>query len=321
MHRIRNIAIGLMMFTGVPGVNAQPSWDVNPGDYQYSMTIVIALNINGKVLDGTQDKVAALVDGEVRGVASPVFVESANRYLAYLTVFANKENEKVVFEVFDSSTGNVTDIERTINFRIDAQHGNTFQAFSIANPPLSAEAEIKNFRFTGVDSISTKITQQEVEIIVDFEHDLSQLTPEFVLSEGARIFLDREPVFSGETTADFSGPVIYSVLSEDESQLTTYTIRASNHPVSDSRFICTNVITVNNDGSNDFWIVTDAFKYANAEFRIMDANGRVLYESIGYNNDWNGYYKGSKLARGRYYYVVKDPDTGMLLRGDILVLY
>lgn len=310
-----------MMVTGIVGVNAQPSWNVNPGSYQYSMTIVVSLNINNSELVGAQDKVAAFINGEVRGVASPVFAASANRYLAYLTVFANSENEKVAFKVFDSATANITDIERTIDFRIDAQHGNAFQAFSIASPPLNTEAAIKNFKFTGIDSVSTKITEQEVDVMVDADLDRHQLTPEFVLSEGAKMFLDRERIPSGEITADFSEPVIYSVLSEDESQLTTYTIKVSNHPVSDSGFSCTNVITANNDGSNDFWIVTDGFKYRNAEFRILDANGRVLYESVGYNNEWNGYYNGSKLARGKYYYVIKDPDTNSILRGDILLLY
>jgi gliding motility-associated-like protein len=321
MHRIRNITAALMMVTGIVGVNAQPSWNANPGSYQYSMTIVAFLNINDKELNGPQDKVAAFVNGEVRGIASPVFVTSANRYLAYLTVFANKEKEKVTFRIFDSATGKVTDVERTVNFQIDAQHGNAFQAFSIANPPLNTEAAIKNFKFTGIDSVSTKITEQEVDITVEFDQDQNQLTPEFVLSEGAKMFLDRERVPSGETTADFSEPVIYSVLSEDESQLKTYTVKVSNRPVSDSGFSCTNVITANNDGSNDYWVVSDAFKYRNAEFRILDANGRVLYESVGYNNDWNGYYNGDKLARGKYYYVIKDPDTNTVLQGDILVLY
>lgn len=310
-----------MMVTGIAVVDAQPTWNVNPGNYQYSMTIVAFLNINDKELAGTQDKVAAFVNGEVRGVASPAFAASANRHLAYLTVFANRENEKVTFKVFDSATGNVTNIERTIDFKIDAQHGNAFQAFSIANPPLNTEAAIRNFKFTGIDSIATKITEQGVDIMVEFDQDLHQLTPEFVLSEGAKMFLDRENIPSGDITADFSEPVIYSVMSEDEALVKTYTIKVSSRTVSDSGFSCTNVITANNDGANDFWVVTDAFKYRNAEFRILDANGRVLYQSVGYNNDWNGYYNGNKLARGKYYYAIKNPDTNSFIQGDILVLY
>lgn len=321
MHGIRNLITALIIVTGMATAHAQPSWSVNPGNYQYSMTIVAFLNVDNKELVSPNDKVAAFVNGEVRGVASPVFAASANRYLAYLTVFANKENEKVEFKVFDNAAGKIASIEKSVTFKIDAQHGNAFQAFTVANPSLNSEAAIKNFKFAGLDSISTTISDTEVNIEVDFDEDIHQLTPEFSVSEGAKIFLDREPIQSGEVTGDFSEPIVYSVLSEDESQLKHYTIKVSNREVSDAQFSCTNVITANNDGSNDFWIVKDAFQYRNAEFKILDANGRVVYESIGYNNDWNGTYKGSKLARGKYYYVIKDPDTNTLLRGDILVLY
>lgn len=321
MRLIKKMNTALMMLICIATVHAQPSWTVNPGSYQYSMTIVAFLNVNDKELESIQDKVAAFVNGEVRGVASPIFVGSAERHLVYLSVFANRENENVEFKIFDSATGNVVDVSRTLEFKIDAQHGNAFQAFSIANPPLNNEAEIINFGFTDTDSVSTTILEEEVDIILEFDQDLQNLSPEFQLSEGAKLYLDRSHIPSGETTNDFSEPISYSVLSEDGSQLKTYTVNVSNRQTSDASFSSSNVITANNDGANDFWIVTEVFKYRNAEFKIMDANGRVLYESIGYNNDWNGYYKGSRLARGKYYYVVKIPDTDSIIRGDILVLY
>lgn len=321
MRLIKNNTMVIMLFISSTMVMGQPTWTVNPGSYQYSMTLVTFLNVNGKTLEGAQDKVAAFVNGEVRGVASPIFVATADRHLAYLTVFANQENEDVEFKIFDSASGNVINVEKTITFRIDAQYGNAFQAFSIAMPALNSEAIIKNFGFLEIDSISTTISEDEVTIIVEFDQDLRELYPEFELSNGATLYLDRTSVLTGETSNDFSQPVVYSVLSEDESQLNHYTIKASNRQTTDTGFTSTNVITANNDGANDFWIVTDTFKYKHAEFKIMDANGRVLYESIGYNNDWNGHYKGSKLARGKYYYVVKDPATNKIIRGDILVLY
>ena len=318
---MKNIISALILLTSVVSVNAQPSWSVDPGSYQYSMTIVAFLSVNDKELIGTGDKVAAFVDEEVRGVGSPMLVTSADRYLVYLTVFANKENEQVKFRIFDSATGEIADVERNLAFKIDAQHGNAFQAFSIANPLLNSQAEIHDFGFTSVDSVSTKISDEEIDIVVEFDQDLHELTPEFTLSDGAKMFLDRSFIPSGEVTGDFSEPVMYTVLSEDESQLRTYSIKVSNRTTSDTGFTSTNVITANNDGSNDFWIVTDAFKYRDAEFRILDVNGRVLYKSVGYNNDWNGYFNGSRLARGKYYYVVTDPDSGTVTRGDILILY
>src|SRR5690349_18293708 len=125
---MKNIITALILLASAVPLNAQSSWNVNPQSYQYSMTIVAFLNVNDKELIATADKVAAFVGDEVRGVGSPVFVTSADRYLVFLTIFANKENELVKFRIFDSTTGNVADVERTLNFRIDAQHGNAFQA-------------------------------------------------------------------------------------------------------------------------------------------------------------------------------------------------
>src|SRR5688572_21317320 len=99
MSSIKKITVlGLVICT--LGVQAQSSgWSVNPENYQYTMSVVAFLSMDHKILTGAQDKVAAFVDGEVRGVASPIYVPSADRYLAYLTVFANKENEKIEFKI------------------------------------------------------------------------------------------------------------------------------------------------------------------------------------------------------------------------------
>ncbi|HET7179013.1 MAG TPA: gliding motility-associated C-terminal domain-containing protein, partial [Chryseosolibacter sp.] len=267
------------------------------------------------------DKVAALVDGTVRGVASPIYVASADRYLAYLTVYANKEGEQLHFQIYDSATGSIADVDTTLVFKIDGQIGNGFQAFSLAKPALRTGAEFTNFFFTGVDSISTVIASDKIDVTVEYDVDVTALTPEFTVSEGAKVYLGPTLQESGTVVMDFSEPLIYTVLSEDESTATNYQINVANRQTSDGDFTSTNVITANNDGMNDFWIVTDVFKYKDYEFSILDANGRVLYKSVGYDNSWNGYYKGDRLARGKYYFVVRDSNSNNVVSGDILVVY
>jgi gliding motility-associated-like protein len=324
MHSIRNLITILAILYCTATVQAQgqaPNWVVSPGEYQYSMTIVSFLTVDNNLLIGPKDKVAAFAGDKIRGVASPIHVSSANRYLAYLTVFANKENEKIEFKIYESATGKISSIAATLNFKIDAQFGNVFQAFSLANPSLSSEAEIKNFYFTGVDSVSTTISDQGINIILEYDQDLHQLTPEFTISNGAKIYIDRAQQESGKSTYNFLQPLSYSVLSQDESALKTYLVTVSNRQTSDNGFASTNVVTANGDGFNDQWIVEAVYKYDHSDFKILDANGRILFHSTGYKNDWNGYYNGARLARGKYYYVVKNPDTNTITTGDILVLY
>lgn len=320
----RAVAMVAVLFMLMVSENVQaqsPAWSVNAGAFQYSMSIVAFLHVDGKLLQSEDDRVAAFVDGEARGVTRPIYVSSSGRYLAYLTVFANRQGETVTFRLYESASGQIVDVDATVTFEIDGQLGNVFQAFSLANPALSKEADITDFFFADADSVSTSISAGKIDIVLEYDQDLSVLTPQFTTSEGASVYLERTLQESGSNTFDFREPVIYTVLSEDQSIKNTYVVTVTNRQVSEEGFACTNVITPNNDGSNDHWIVQDVFKYARHNFRILDANGRVLFESTGYQNDWDGTFKGSKVARGKYYYVVRDPDTPAIFSGDILVLY
>jgi gliding motility-associated-like protein len=299
-----------------------PNWVVTPSEYQYSMTLVAFLTVDGITLTGEQDQVAAIVNGETRGVTNPIYVAGADRYLAYLTIYANKE-EQVEFKIYNSSGNNVVAIDTTIGFKIDAQYGNVFQALSLANPVLSNLAEISNFFFTGVDSVATNITEGLIDIVLEYDQDLTSLNHEFTISNGAKMFIDRTLQESGAGPSDFSESIVYSVVSEDESVLNHYEVMVRNRETigNESDFVSTNVITANNDGNNDYWIVQDAFKYASHNFKILDANGRILFESTGYKNDWDGNYRGHKIERGTYYFVITDMETNKAIKGDILVLY
>ena len=118
-------------------VRAQaPGWSVNPSAYQYTMSIIGFLHVDGKLLINENDRVGAFVGEELRGVASPIYVASADRYLAYLTVFANTNSEQISFRLYESATGKIVEVEKKVAFEIDGQSGDVFQAFSIANPPL-----------------------------------------------------------------------------------------------------------------------------------------------------------------------------------------
>ena len=188
-------------------------------------------------------------------------------------------------------------------------------------PPLGEQAEITRFWFTDADSVSTEINVGEIEIILEYDQLLTSLTPAFEVSDGSKVFIDRSLQESGAHTYDFSGPVTYTVLSEDESTKTTYLVVATNRETTGDSFRCANVITPNGDNANDTWIVEDVFKYKHFDFRILDANGRTIFESTGYDNLWDGTLRGSRLARGKYYYVVRDPESSEVYRGDILILY
>jgi len=302
-HVLTILGLGVTMFTAPTQAQA-PDWTVDPSAFQFTMTLTTFLNIDGNTLISEQDQLGAFVDNELRGATKPIFVSSADRYLAYLTIFSNTVGEEVEFKIYNSSGGQLVAVDTTIIFEVDEHYGNVFQALSLAVPPLSNEAEILNFGFTDIDSVSTAIKLGVIDVLTESGVDLISLIPEFVISQGAELYNGRMRLQSEALAMDFSGPIVISVLSEDESVLNLYLVTVSYRVESD--FISTNVITANGDGQNDFWIVQDASLFSNYSFKIFDVNGRILYESMGYNNDWDGSYKGARVDRGNYYYMVRN---------------
>lgn len=80
-----------------------------------------------------------------------------------------------------------------------------------------------------------------------------------------------------------------------------------------------NVLTPNDDGVNDAWVIKNIELYPNNAVRIFDRDGRMVYSKLGYDNSWNGMFNGFPLPEDTYYYVLyldsnKGKDT---LRGFI----
>lgn len=76
----------------------------------------------------------------------------------------------------------------------------------------------------------------------------------------------------------------------------------------EENFVAAELFTPNGDGENDFWVIENAHVYKNSQFYIYDNAGQLVYESLGYNNDWDGTFNGNPLPLGVYIYKVIFPD-------------
>ena len=204
-----------------------PNWSFNVSDYQFSMTLTTSLNINGTTLSSNNDKVAAFVNGEVRGIANVTYVGSLNKYVAYLSVYANTNGETIRFKIYNSTNDAVTDISKTILFKIDNQIGSVFQSLSLANPILSSEAEFSAFSFDGVQEKSITIATNSIDVLVPANTDVANLVSNFTSSNNSTVFVNKVAQISGVSAQNFTSPVIYQVLSEDESILKEYVVIVS----------------------------------------------------------------------------------------------
>ena len=65
-----------------------------------------------------------------------------------------------------------------------------------------------------------------------------------------------------------------------------------------------NTFTPNGDNYNDTWVIDNLDLYPNAEVRVFNRWGNLLFESIGDYTPWNGEYKGNILPSEVYYYII-----------------
>ena len=80
----------------------------------------------------------------------------------------------------------------------------------------------------------------------------------------------------------------------------------------------TNLITPNGDGINDTWVIRNS--EPNTAVRIIDGNGRQVYSTSNYTNDWNGTFKGAALPQGTYYYFIENNNEKGAIRGYISIV-
>jgi len=215
--------IGLFLI-GTSIYGQAPNWSVNQNNYQYTMTFVGFLNSDGSRLVSTNDKVAAFVNGECRGIANLIFVTSENQYYAYLTVFSNTNNETISFKMYDSGKDVVKNIDKTIAFKTNEHYGNLFQSYAFASPALKSGAQILGVSFKDIVANNVLISDSEITVFLKKGQDTSALNTNFVLSPGAAVYIDNTKQISGANALNFTDPILFRVLSEDHSKIKEWTV-------------------------------------------------------------------------------------------------
>jgi hypothetical protein len=269
-----------------------PNWSLNENDYQFSMTITTVLNLNGTTLSNANDKVGAFINNEVRGVAKVVYNASRAKYVAYLTVFSNVNSEIISFKIYDSTADEVINVNATITFQIDGNVGTAFQSLSLANPPLSDEARLTSFSFDGVATNSIQILENSVNVELSENTNVNDLVANFTTSNNSNVYVDRVKQTSGVTTQNYTNPITFLILSEDESVTKEYQINVAVETVisdlnitlsaTQTGLVINKVATIDVQTSEEIKILErDDFSFQNAVLQsINKINARSYTVSI-----------------------------------------
>jgi len=106
-----------------------PAWTVGATQFQYSQGIIGQVKIDGIISTNPDDKVAAFVGNECRGVANLQYYPQYDKYFAVMDIYSNATTPEVVtFKVWNAAQAKEhTDVTPTINFTADNVDG-TFAA-------------------------------------------------------------------------------------------------------------------------------------------------------------------------------------------------
>ncbi|MFZ9982315.1 MAG: LamG-like jellyroll fold domain-containing protein, partial [Cyclobacteriaceae bacterium] len=85
-----------------------PAWVVNPADFEYSMSIIGKVKVNGVFSSDPYSKIAAFAGNQVRGVAGLEYDEIYDEHFVYLPVYSDvSSGETITFKIWDASTGKI----------------------------------------------------------------------------------------------------------------------------------------------------------------------------------------------------------------------
>jgi gliding motility-associated-like protein len=75
----------------------------------------------------------------------------------------------------------------------------------------------------------------------------------------------------------------------------------------------------NGDDINQYWVIAGVENYPDCALNVFDRHGRRVFETLGYQNNWDGTVKGNPLPEGVYYYVFGCPNK-KVLTGTVTVI-
>ncbi len=86
-----------------------------------------------------------------------------------------------------------------------------------------------------------------------------------------------------------------------------------------SDFSYNRILSPNGDGINDKLVIKDLKGYPNNNLQVFDESGRLVYQKNGYDNSWDGKYKGTYLSNGTYYFVLS-VNHKIVVKGSVVVV-
>ncbi len=81
-----------------------------------------------------------------------------------------------------------------------------------------------------------------------------------------------------------------------------------------------NAFTPNSDGINDTWHIETLDAYPNADVKVFNRYGQIVFYNHGTNKSWDGRFKGGLLTSGAYAYIIDLKNNSAVIRGVVFII-
>ncbi len=152
----------------------EPDWKVDGSKYEYSMSVIGTLNINGIISTNSDDKIAAFINGELRGVANLQYIAAYDVYEFFLDVYSNKSDDSIEFRVWNASEGKVqVDVKPQLNFVKDNVVGSpsTPKEFLVTENVVVTYIMKKGWNWISFNLNSSKLNRSDSLLLDLNSHD------------------------------------------------------------------------------------------------------------------------------------------------------
>lgn len=211
-----HVILSIVALIFVESVSAQ-DWTVDPADFEFSMNLTGKVSLDDGEIDDENTTLGAFVGGDCVGLCQPT-EQSGNFELFLLTVYSNTASgDMIEFKLLTSESIEVS-LENQVLFQSNAIVCSAENPFIWMETATYSSTEFLSFSHaqqSGVAEID--LFAKEVNLIVDYQVDLSAFTPEFELSPGAKASVNGDIQVSGESSLDFTSSLIYQVEGVDGS--------------------------------------------------------------------------------------------------------
>ena len=305
MKTKKTIGVLILIMILTSSIFAQP-WNVNPADYQFSMTVTGETYVNDTIINQQNAYIGAFVNGECRGVCKTSEQEGEYKTF-YLTTYSNQTEGDTIFFKFMNENSVEHDISNYILFKNDASYGLSVPFLWMDDPMYGAR-----------DFLSFALDSQVTEAIIDYEDrsisimvtrntDISNLTPIFTLAPEANAYVNQVEQISAQTANDFSNIMQYIVKGiNGREAYWSVEVTFDNSGIEE---LDKNKFSFYPNPANDYLIITSKnFKSENVE--IFDVTGKIVKKFI--INSEQSTVDISSLNRG-FYSVTTESFTQKLI--------